>query len=96
MFLWLYEYLTAHHIYLPGLNLLKYLTFRGGMAEATTETMTGRTAGGTTKVGITMVLLVVFLWVHLLSMCARPSSTPHRRLHRFITSHPLRVMSCPP
>jgi phospho-N-acetylmuramoyl-pentapeptide-transferase len=31
----LYERLAAHHHYVPVLNLLRYLTFRGGMAVAT-------------------------------------------------------------
>ncbi|MGH6985214.1 MAG: phospho-N-acetylmuramoyl-pentapeptide-transferase [Caulobacteraceae bacterium] len=31
----LYQHLAAHHISIPGLNLLRYLTFRGGMAVAT-------------------------------------------------------------
>ena len=31
----LYEYFAAHEHYIPVLNLLKYLTFRGGMAVAT-------------------------------------------------------------
>ena len=33
----LYHYLTAHHVDLPGVNLFKYLTFRGGMAVATSQ-----------------------------------------------------------
>ncbi len=33
----LYEYCSQHHISLPGLNLLRYLTFRGGMAVATSQ-----------------------------------------------------------
>ena len=33
----LYEHLTARHIEVPGLNLLRYLTFRGGMAVATAQ-----------------------------------------------------------
>ena len=33
----LYEHLTARHIDIPGLNLLRYLTFRGGMAVATSQ-----------------------------------------------------------
>src|SRR5580698_3618635 len=33
----LYERLTEHHLYLPGMNLLRYLTFRGGMAVATAQ-----------------------------------------------------------
>ena len=33
----LYEHLTAGHIDIPGLNLLRYLTFRGGMAVATSQ-----------------------------------------------------------
>jgi phospho-N-acetylmuramoyl-pentapeptide-transferase len=33
----LHQWLLAHHIALPGLNLLKYLTFRGGMAVATSQ-----------------------------------------------------------
>ena len=37
MFLWLYGFLIEHHVYVPGLNLLKYLTFRGGMAVATSQ-----------------------------------------------------------
>ena len=31
----LYEYFAAHDHYIPVLNLLKYITFRGGMAVAT-------------------------------------------------------------
>ena len=37
MFLWLYQLLAAHHVDVPGLNLLRYLTFRGGMAVATSQ-----------------------------------------------------------
>ncbi|MEO7026843.1 MAG: phospho-N-acetylmuramoyl-pentapeptide-transferase [Caulobacteraceae bacterium] len=37
MFYWLYEHLAARHIDIPGLNLLRYLTFRGGMAVATAQ-----------------------------------------------------------
>jgi phospho-N-acetylmuramoyl-pentapeptide-transferase len=33
----LYQRLAEHHLYLPGLNLLRYLTFRGGMAVATSQ-----------------------------------------------------------
>ena len=33
----LYQYLTAHHLDFSGLHLLKYLTFRGGMAVATSQ-----------------------------------------------------------
>jgi len=33
----LYEHLVARHIDVPGLNLLRYLTFRGGMAVATAQ-----------------------------------------------------------
>jgi phospho-N-acetylmuramoyl-pentapeptide-transferase len=33
----LYERLAEHHLYIPGLNLLRYLTFRGGMAVATAQ-----------------------------------------------------------
>ncbi len=28
----LYQYLSDHHLSVPGLNLIRYLTFRGGMA----------------------------------------------------------------
>ncbi len=37
MLYWLYLQLEAHHIVVPGLNLLRYLTFRGGMAVATSQ-----------------------------------------------------------
>jgi len=37
MLYWLYERLAEHHLYVPGLNLLRYLTFRGGMAVATAQ-----------------------------------------------------------
>jgi len=33
----LYQFLAEHHLYLPGHNLLRYLTFRGGMAVATAQ-----------------------------------------------------------
>jgi len=33
----LYERLAEHHVYVPGLGLLRYLTFRGGMAVATAQ-----------------------------------------------------------
>jgi phospho-N-acetylmuramoyl-pentapeptide-transferase len=33
----IYEHLLARHIEVPGLNLLRYLTFRGGMAVATAQ-----------------------------------------------------------
>jgi phospho-N-acetylmuramoyl-pentapeptide-transferase len=33
----LYQSLAAHHHYIPVLNLLRYLTFRGGMAVATAQ-----------------------------------------------------------
>ena len=33
----LYHVLAAHHLSIPGLNLLRYLTFRGGMAVATSQ-----------------------------------------------------------
>jgi phospho-N-acetylmuramoyl-pentapeptide-transferase len=33
----LYQYLADHHLSVPGLNLLRYLTFRGGMAVATSQ-----------------------------------------------------------
>jgi phospho-N-acetylmuramoyl-pentapeptide-transferase len=33
----LYQFLAEHHIYLPGHNLLRYLTFRGGMEVATAQ-----------------------------------------------------------
>jgi len=32
-----YQFLAEHHLYLPGHNLLRYLTFRGGMAVATAQ-----------------------------------------------------------
>lgn len=32
MLYYLYEYLTAHGIHIPGLNLFKYISFRAGMA----------------------------------------------------------------
>jgi phospho-N-acetylmuramoyl-pentapeptide-transferase len=37
MLYWLYERLAEHHHYVPVLNLLRYLTFRGGMAVATSQ-----------------------------------------------------------
>ncbi|HEY5071522.1 MAG TPA: phospho-N-acetylmuramoyl-pentapeptide-transferase [Caulobacteraceae bacterium] len=33
----LYQHLAEHHLSVPGLNLLRYLTFRGGMAVATAQ-----------------------------------------------------------
>ncbi len=33
----LYQFLAQHHLYLPGHNLLRFLTFRGGMAVATSQ-----------------------------------------------------------
>ena len=33
----LYQYFADHHLYFPGINLLRYLTFRGGMAVATAQ-----------------------------------------------------------
>ncbi len=33
----LYQYCAHHHLSVPGLNLLRYLTFRGGMAVATSQ-----------------------------------------------------------
>jgi phospho-N-acetylmuramoyl-pentapeptide-transferase len=37
MLYWLYQRLAEHHHYVPVLNLLRYLTFRGGMAVATSQ-----------------------------------------------------------
>ncbi|HEY1448128.1 MAG TPA: phospho-N-acetylmuramoyl-pentapeptide-transferase [Caulobacteraceae bacterium] len=37
MVFFLYQFLAEHHLYLPGHNLLRYLTFRGGMAVATAQ-----------------------------------------------------------
>ena len=37
MLYWLYQRLAEHHHYVPVLNLLRYLTFRGGMAVATAQ-----------------------------------------------------------
>jgi phospho-N-acetylmuramoyl-pentapeptide-transferase len=37
MIFWIYERLAEHHLSVPGLNLLRYLTFRGGMAVATAQ-----------------------------------------------------------
>jgi len=37
MLYWLYQRLAEHHHHLPVLNLLRYLTFRGGMAVATSQ-----------------------------------------------------------
>ncbi len=37
MLFWLYQRLAEHHHYVPVLNLLRYLTFRGGMAVATAQ-----------------------------------------------------------
>jgi phospho-N-acetylmuramoyl-pentapeptide-transferase len=37
MLYWLYLLLADHHHHVPVLNLLRYLTFRGGMAVATTQ-----------------------------------------------------------
>ncbi|MBV8593281.1 MAG: phospho-N-acetylmuramoyl-pentapeptide-transferase [Caulobacteraceae bacterium] len=37
MFYLLYQYLEIHHLYVPGMNLLRFLTFRGGMAVATAQ-----------------------------------------------------------
>jgi phospho-N-acetylmuramoyl-pentapeptide-transferase len=37
MVFFLYQFLADHHLYLPGHNLLRYLTFRGGMAVATAQ-----------------------------------------------------------
>src|SRR5579864_5435341 len=37
MLYWLYLRLADHHHYIPVLNLLRYLTFRGGMAVATAQ-----------------------------------------------------------
>ena len=33
----LYQFLAEHHLSVPGLNLLRYLTFRGGMAVITAQ-----------------------------------------------------------
>jgi phospho-N-acetylmuramoyl-pentapeptide-transferase len=33
----LYHFLAGHHLDLPGMNLLRYLTFRGGMAVVTSQ-----------------------------------------------------------
>jgi phospho-N-acetylmuramoyl-pentapeptide-transferase len=33
----LYQFLAEHHLSVPGLNLLRYLTFRGGMAVLTAQ-----------------------------------------------------------
>jgi len=33
----LYQRLAEHHLYVPGIGLLRYLTFRGGMAVATAQ-----------------------------------------------------------
>jgi phospho-N-acetylmuramoyl-pentapeptide-transferase len=32
-----YQALAAHHLYFPGANLFRYITFRGGMAVATSQ-----------------------------------------------------------
>ncbi len=32
MLYYLYEYLSANGIHIPGMNLLKYISFRAGMA----------------------------------------------------------------
>src|SRR6218665_3696666 len=32
MLYYLYEYLTAHGIHIPGMNLLKYISFRAGLS----------------------------------------------------------------
>ena len=32
MLYYLYEYLTANGVYIPGLNLFRYISFRAGMA----------------------------------------------------------------
>ena len=37
MIFFLYQFLADHHLYLPGHNLLRFLTFRGGMAVATSQ-----------------------------------------------------------
>ena len=37
MVFFLYQFLADHHLYLPGHNLLRYLTFRGVMAVATSQ-----------------------------------------------------------
>ncbi len=37
MLYWLYQQLAEHHHHVPVLNLLRYLTFRGGMAVATSQ-----------------------------------------------------------
>jgi len=37
MLYWLYQRLAEHHHHVPVLNLLRYLTFRGGMAVATAQ-----------------------------------------------------------
>ncbi len=37
MLYWLYQRLAEHQHYVPVLNLLRYLTFRGGMAVATSQ-----------------------------------------------------------
>jgi phospho-N-acetylmuramoyl-pentapeptide-transferase len=37
MLYWLHLQLQAHHVVIPGMNLLRYLTFRGGMAVATAQ-----------------------------------------------------------
>jgi phospho-N-acetylmuramoyl-pentapeptide-transferase len=37
MFYWIYQRLAEHHHYVPVLNLVRYLTFRGGMAVATAQ-----------------------------------------------------------
>jgi phospho-N-acetylmuramoyl-pentapeptide-transferase len=37
MLYWIYQRLAEHHHYVPVLNLLRYLTFRGGMAVATAQ-----------------------------------------------------------
>ncbi len=33
----IYQWLADHHLTIPGLNLIRYLTFRGGMAVATAQ-----------------------------------------------------------
>ncbi|MHB8530250.1 MAG: phospho-N-acetylmuramoyl-pentapeptide-transferase, partial [Caulobacteraceae bacterium] len=33
----LYQYFSDHHLSFPGINLVRYLTFRGGMAVATSQ-----------------------------------------------------------
>jgi hypothetical protein len=62
------------------------------MVVAMTENMTEKSAGGTMKGGMATVSSAVLWLGRPWFMSARPSFTPHRCHHPYITYHPRRFM----